>query len=373
MPNEQTNTPLLDHDMVEMIARRALARPDAALISWQAARLSGGRETNSSIYRIDILARFQAASQRQEITVVLKIVDVNDKLDNPAHWNYCRQEAQLYDQGIVRSEMGGINAPHCYGVLGEPSRLLIWLEYIADQQDHNWTDTQVREVAFALGRFNGYGCNNPLIREAKAASRQWLRSYVQSNSSFIEQIPKLKAHPLVGKALETDLLPQYLNFCAERMLWLERLESLPQTFCHLDIHRGNVAIQMTGDDQRRIVAMDWSFSGIASIGQEIGPLIHANRRMPNIHELAIGAYIRGLQAAGYSDKADCVWWSGAISAALTYCVAQVGLFINNLLDEREHQALVEGFGVPIEDIPRRAIGWMPAGLVYHATARRYFH
>lgn len=176
----------------------------------------------------------------------------------------------------------------------------------------------------------------------------------------------------MGKALETDLLPEYLSFCAERMLWLERLESLPQTFCHLDIHRGNVVIQTAPDEQRRIVAMDWSFSGIASIGQELGPLIHTNRRMPDIHEMAVGEYIRGLKAAGYSDNADYVWWSAAISAALTYCVAQVGLLINNLLDEREHKALVEGFGVPIEEIPRRAIGWMQAGLVYHATARRHF-
>ena len=323
-------------------------------------------------YRIDILAGFNAVSQSQEIIVVLKIVDINDKLDNPSHWNYCRREAQLYAQGTVRSEMGGVSAPHCYGVFDEPSRLLIWLEYIAGQQDHQWSDTQVREVAFALGRFNGYGCNNPLIHEAKTASQQWLRSYVQSNSSFIAQIPQLKAHPLVGKALETDLLPEYLNFCAERMLWLARLESLPQTFCHLDIHRGNVAIQTAPDNQHRIVAIDWSFSGIASIGQELGPLIHSNRRMPDIHEMAVDAYIRGLQAAGYRDNADCVWWSAAISAALTYCVAQVGLLINSLLDEREHPALVEGFGVPIEKIPRRAIGWMQAGLAYRAIAQRYF-
>ena len=49
MSDEQINTPLLDRDMVEMIARRVLARPDAALVSWQTTRLSGGRETNSSI------------------------------------------------------------------------------------------------------------------------------------------------------------------------------------------------------------------------------------------------------------------------------------------------------------------------------------
>ena len=134
----------------------------------------------------------------------------------------------------------------------------------------------------------------------------------------------------------------------------------------------SVVSQETTDGLRSWVAIDWSFSGIGGIGQDLGPLLYMNRRVPNIFDRSISQYGLGLGAAGWQGNTADVSWSAAISAALTYGVAMVGLFINNLLDEREHQPLVDGFGDAIEQLPQRARAWIQTGLHFHALAVKHF-
>jgi hypothetical protein len=63
-------------------------------------------------------------------------------------------------------------------------------------------------------------------------------------------------------------------------------------------------------------------------------------------------------------------WSSAVTAALNYGVAMVGLFIEQLLDEQKHAQLVDGFDITIEQLPPRVNRWVEFGLHYANVARR---
>jgi hypothetical protein len=74
---------------------------------------------------------------------------------------------------------------------------------------------------------------------------------------------------------------------------------------------------------------------------------------------------------GWQGDETAILASGAASVALTYGIAMVGLFISNLLDERQHAELTAGFGDSIEKLPPRANTWIEFGLHYAALAKQY--
>jgi thiamine kinase-like enzyme len=175
---------------------------------------------------------------------------------------------------------------------------------------------------------------------------------------------------LVGRAVAPRLLPDLLRLVDEREQLLNQLDGLPQVFSHLDAHRGNLFVTATPMGEQRLIAVDWSFAGVAAVGQELAPLLFTNRRVPAIYELATQSYVAGLRAVGWQGDEATVLWSSAVTTTLTYGVAMVGLFIGNLLDERQHADLAGGFGVAVEELPPRATAWVEYGLHYRDLARQ---
>jgi Ser/Thr protein kinase RdoA (MazF antagonist) len=91
---------------------------------------------------------------------------------------------------------------------------------------------------------------------------------------------------------------------------LARLDALPATFCHLDLHPGNVL----GEDGS--VVIDWAHCGIAALGSDPGVLVAdgvADEVFPpeladEATEAVLEAYLAGLHAGGWAgDDADIRW------------------------------------------------------------------
>ena len=238
------------------------------------------------------------------------------------------------------------------------------------EQETKWTEVEIGAVCFELGRFNGAYLADTALPTGAWATRDWLRRYVTLNATTIEQLPQLQDHWLVGQSVSPQLLPDLLRLVAEREQWLSLLDSLPQVFCHQDIHRGNLFLTRPSPDATQLVAIDWSFAGVAAVGQELAAIFFTNRRLPNIYELATQNYIAGLRAVGWQGDETTILWSSAITAALNYGVAMVGLFIGNLLDEEKHAELVAGFDITIEQLPPRVNRWVEFGLHYANLARK---
>jgi hypothetical protein len=367
----QTSQPsfALGRDAVEAVVQRATHPQAVQVTGWDVGTLSGGRETVSSIYHVDVSVWFQESRRSSTLRFILKIIRRTADRLSPQHWNYWRREAEAYRSGALAALPAGLSAPACYGVTAHEGMVWIWLEY-AGQPDAPWSEDTIGYVACELGRFNGsYLAETPLPTGAWL-SRGWLRHYVNTYAASIERLPMLRAHPLAGRAVAPHLLSDLLGLVNEREHWLALLDGLPQVFCHQDAHRGNLFITGTRTNDARLVAVDWSFAGIAALGQELAPLLFTNRRVPNIYELATRQYVAGLRDAGWRGDEAMIGWSSAIAAALIYGVAMVGMFLDNLLDEREHPALEEGFGVTIEELPPRATAWVEFGLHAADVARR---
>jgi hypothetical protein len=354
---------------VEAIVQQVTESPRAQVVNWQVEPLTGGRETVSRIYRVRVQVQLPPSRSPIELPLVLKLVRMTPERRSPAHWNYWLREAEAYASGTLAQLPTGLGAPRCYGVKQQEELVWIWLEPLENAPDAQWTEGEIGTVCYELGRFNGAYLADAILPTGRWATRDWLRQYVAATAGYIEQLPQLQHHPLVGGSVTPQLLPELLRLVEEREAWLRLLESLPQVFCHQDIHRGNLFQTRSLAGERHLVAIDWSFTGCAALGQELASILFTNRRLPGIFNLATHRYLAGLRSMGWQGDETIVLWSSAITVALNYGVAMVGFFIDQLLDAQKQAALVDGFGQPIEQLPRRINPWVEFGLHYANVAR----
>lgn len=360
----------LEREELTTVVRRATDTPTAQVVSWRINQLTGGRETVSRIYAVDVKVALPMRAQPVDLRLVLKLVRMTAERRSPDHWNYWLREANAYASGALADLPPGLSAPACYAVEIHDDVAWIWLAHMSGEQETNWTEIEIGAVCFELGRFNGAYLADTALPTGAWATRNWLRQYVAVNVPYLEQLPQLQDHWLVGQSVSPQLLSDLLRLVAEREQWLGLLDNLPQVFCHQDIHRGNLFLTRPSPDATQLVAIDWSFAGVAALGQELAAIFFTNRRLPNIYELATQNYIAGLRAVGWQGDETIILWSSAISAALNYGVAMVGLFIGNLLDEDKHAELIDGYGITIDQVPPRVNRWVEFGLDYANLARK---
>ena len=159
---------------------------------------------------------------------------------------YWRREPLAYEHGVV------FHAPRCRAVVERSDgSVALWLDDAGEAPP--WTPERLGTVARLVGRVQA--APPP---EAPWVARGWLRRY-------------LDLHGVAADAV------------------LERLESLPQTLCHHDLHPANV----TGPDGDTIV--DWAYCGHGARGTDPGVLV------------ADGIADEAFDAADAAAFADAVW------------------------------------------------------------------
>jgi Phosphotransferase enzyme family len=138
-------------------------------------------------------------------------------VEHPYYW---RREALAYESGLL------YDAPRCRAVVDRADgTTAIWLDALAEQPP--WTPERLGTVARRVGAAQAA----PPPDEPWLA-RGWLRMY-------------LELHGVAPTPV------------------LDRLEAMPQTFCHHDLHPGNVL--------GRII--DWAYCGYGAPGTDPGVLV----------------------------------------------------------------------------------------------------
>src|SRR5205814_669522 len=105
---------------------------------------------------------------------------------------------------------------------------------------------------------------------------------------------------------------------AEAEAILARLDALPLTFCHLDLHPANVL----GEEAR--VVIDWAHCGVAALGLDPGVLVAdgvADEVYPaeladDVTREVWGGYLAGLHDAGWTGSEADVRWAFLRGTAL---------------------------------------------------------
>jgi hypothetical protein len=360
--------PILEPDILLEVVQQALQQEVLDLVEPRTQLLSGGWEATTSLYEVSGHAR--TAGEPVAWALILKVLRPTDERLDPGHWNYWLREPLAYQSGLLGPHTGGITAPECYDVVERPDGTIwLWLEKIIDRVEPEWPLSAYGIAARQLGYFNGLYLTSRPLPTGPWVSQGWLRSYVTEYAPIVQQLPELQGNSLVRPAVPPHLLTDLLRLCGEQDTFLNALDRLPQTFCHLDAWRWNLFITHDAHGQPQTVAVDWAFSGIGAAGQELAPLIFSNYGTPEMEEYALRHYLEGLYAAGWQGEEWQVRLGYSATLAFEYGLAAVGFFVGALLDESQHAALEAGFSLPVDQVATRFTPWVEFALPRAEQAR----
>jgi hypothetical protein len=347
--------PEIDRATITTMARRSTGRPELIVHEWRLAVLHGGGGRSPGVRRVTGVGRDGDGDVRW--SVVLKLLDRATGGDSVTAWNYWRREADAYESGFLRHLPGGLTAPRCLAVREiAPDVVALWLDDITEPSD-DWTAADYGAAAAALGRFAGaYLAGRPAPNVAWL-SRNWLRDYVEDNASTIDLIRRSLHHPLIGRLLPPDVLSVVLTMWDERSWYLDQLDRLPRTLCHMDAFRRNLF--RTGDaTDPATTAIDWAFTGHGAVGEDLAPLVVASLVLGrpgaevagDLERSACAGYVSGLASAGFELDERLVRHGYALSAVLRYSIGPLEAIVPALLDESRHEWLAQVAGTSVEEL-----------------------
>ena len=270
MAEQREPLPELDPAILRGPVREALGSDLAEPVDWQARALQGGATRSTSVYRVAGRARARGATLPWSL--VLKVCRPRAGGDDPSRWNYWKREPLAYHSGLLRDLPGGVVAPRWFGNVERPDGAIwLWLEDVAGVRERPWPIDDFGRAARRLGRFNGaYLAGRPLPA-APWLGRGRLRAWVAFCAPAVAALPRHLAHPLVRGRFADATVSALRRLWVERETFLDALERLPRTFCHLDAFPRNLVVRrdIAGDD--RLVALDWAGAGIGAVGEELAP------------------------------------------------------------------------------------------------------
>ncbi len=267
-----------------------------------------------------------------EQSAVLKLIAHSDaghenwrSGDDPAHWYYWRREVLAYESGLLASMAGGLRAPHCDLVAERPDgSVALWLEDVAGAPGAAWPLARYKQAARHLGQTQGaYLTGHPLL-DQPWLSRDWLRTYLlqRDGDRHLVREPQAWQHPLVAERFPDPPIDRLIAMRADQSLFLDALDELPRTLCHLDLHPAN----LFADGDASTVAIDWSFVGTGALGEDAGNLVpdsvfdfHVDPRdLYDLYELVARGYEAGLRDAGWAGSPALVHLGMAATIAAKY-------------------------------------------------------
>jgi hypothetical protein len=356
--------PFIDREMLTGLVRLATGRDSVEIedAGWRCQPIhGGGGVTTGGLYRLE-----GEANDRGRTTpwsVILKTLRPPSRPGVPTEWDYWKREALAYSSGALRVLPGGAVAPRCFGTLEDGlQETWLWLEDVREEPEPVWSVDEYRAAARHLGAFNGsYTLGRPIPAEPWW-SRGWLRSYVDSATSMLTQLPALMKHPLIRRLFPVHSVDRVSRLWAERATLLRVLDQLPQTFCHLDAIRRNLFRRSDAAGKRQTVLVDWAFAGTGAVGQELAALVVGTillyglelRDLPQLEQMALAGYIEGLKEVGWVGDERDVRLAFAASGALRY-TAYVLVRMGILLDDQQRLWAERVLGRPIEHFIDRVV------------------
>lgn len=350
---ENESLPLLDDGRLEAVVRLALDAPAATVDEgWSWRPLTGGFGDGTGIWHLAGSAR--AGRARQPWALVLK--SLPNGAGAPA-WDDPRREAYAYRSGLLATLPGGLTAPRCYAVEDRPDGAAwLWLEDIASDPAP-WSDEQFARAAECLGRFNGAWLAGAPLSSAPWMSRGRLRHSVEASGPAVADLPRLAgdaANILVRRIYPPSQIAAITRLWDEHERFLAALDRLPRTFCHLDAFPRNLLGEPGSATARWPVAVDWAYTGIGAVGEELAPLVLMpvlleGRVARRLDAVCFAAYLEGLRAAGWTGDPALVRLGFTVAAALRYPVGTLWSFLPFIADPASHAGFARSMGRPMAE------------------------
>jgi hypothetical protein len=341
----------IDQAALTPLVQSALGSKNVEVVNWEFEQLHGGIGAGTAVYRFTGQGRDQGKTMPWSL--ILKTLRSEGGGADVSAWDYYKREADAYQSEWLDDLPGGLAAPRCFGVLDHPDGTCwMWIEDIRDMFDSQWPLEHYGVVARHLGRFGGaYLVDRPLPGWSWLSS-SWLRYYVEQSAPAIEALRDSLVRPWARRWLLEEDSDQFFHLWAERELYLDALDRLPQTVCHFDIFRLNVFARKTADGDDQTVAIDWAFVGRGPIGADLNPLVWMSialagvemDKLQELEEIVIEGYLQGLREVGWQGDPQQVRL-GYTAATVRYLFGEVGRWLALILDESLHAAAEQIYGL----------------------------
>jgi hypothetical protein len=342
-------------DVVDVV-RKALGSERVDVLDWQAELVGGGLgPVTHGVYKVS--GKAWDGGREVAWSVILKVLKVREAgvqpaFDDEAHPLYWKREALAYGSGLLDNLPGGIGAPHCYGVVEKsPGTLWLWLEEVHDVYRSGWPLQQYKSAAACLGRFNGaYLSGRTMPEHAWLVQSGSPRGLLEGNSWIRDLIadPDTWRQPFVSSVFPVGVGERLLSLWDERNVFLDMLDGVEQTFCHLDAWRMNMVATERGVEAGGMTVLDWAFPGKGAVGTDAGDLFGESFGLEELDGIEpadldrtiFESYIEGLRSAGWAGDPQVVRF-----AYTAFCCVKltfsVGLFWLRDLGDEGRQAVWE--------------------------------
>jgi len=304
----------IDSAMLTGPVRKALDSRTAELLHWECHPVSyiNTEVSNLGLYRFKGTA--QDGSQDHPWSIILKAVDAPVNDTDPTYWNYHRREILAYEEGLLTALPGGIAAPRCLGISQYSNGVCwLWLEDIPSTASVSWSLTEYAQVARHLGQFNGAYLSDHPLPDFPWLSQHWIRGWLTHYEASGREVLELLQnkhfweYPVLRYAFSDSITGDVLRLWKRHDRLLTTLNRLPRTFCHLDAYRPNLFLRQDSHGSTHSVAVDWAFTGIAAVGEEIANLFAASliwlecdaAEVKSLDEAVFSGYLDGLREAGW--------------------------------------------------------------------------
>jgi hypothetical protein len=335
----------------------------ATLTEWHYEILSGGNYGgvgDHSAVRAGV-ARFTGTGQHPDggqvaWALVLKVLPTSV---NAPDQQETTREADLYASGWLHqvnthTPSLDLRVPHYYGRLERTGYGRgLWLESLPAAHSL-WTPDHYALAAQHLGRFNAFMCGQ-LADSPACLSRHWFRGRMQRRVPLVTALQQATTHPIIQRLYSPAMLSFALRLWDAHPRWLDLLDGLPHTFCHLDTFRRNLLSRTVTDGTQDTIALDWAFAGFAPFGADLAPLVWVSAifreidplHIPALDQLVFPRYVQGLAEAGWQGDPRYVRFAYLTMALMNVAIPTE---LMQFLDEASHPALARGFGFSVSDI-----------------------
>ena len=354
----------IDSAMLTDPVRQALGSLTAEIQGWEHQPISyiNTEESNLGLHRFKGSARDQ--EEDHSWSIVLKAVHAPINQNNLTYYNYHRREILAYEEGLLKDLPGGISAPRCLGVTKYPDGVCwLWLEDVQSPASPIWSLAEYVLAARHLGQFNGAYLTEYPLPSLPWLSQNWMRGWLGDYEEDCKKVLELSRderfweQPLLRSSFPRSITNEISQLWASHDALLRTLDRLPRTFCHLDAYRPNLFIRRDAQGSNQTVAVDWVFTGIASVGEEIANLLAASliwfeydaAEAKNLDEAVFNGYLNGLRDSGWQEDSRLARLGYTAACALRWGI--VGLWwLQDMGDPTKQAGLENHWNRPLAEL-----------------------
>lgn len=379
-PDLERQLAMLGEETLTPLVCKALGDDQAQLVDWSCARLPTDalNPVTAGIFGLSGNAHCRGGVMPWSLVLkVIQRIDLGEAgkgfVENPGDWNYWKREGMVYQSGILDGWRGGMVPVKCYAAAEPtPTNVWIWLEEIREPDRLRWAIGRHLMAARHFGEFNGaHAGYRPSASHdrwlCRRFLRQWTRTLLRWGLAQLARDTTIWAHPYLRLALPPGTERRLQGLVTDSDAFCGLLEQQPWTLSHQDPHWSNLFSIHADGGQERTTVLDWSFLGIAAIGEDLGTQIGGNLSNLNVesaqarvyYEAAFEAYLEGLRQAGWQGDVRRVRFACATAACLRWAGYQV-MWLGGCI-----QAKANGKTSGIDDLARKQ------GLSIEETLRRW--